>query len=66
MDTNQKRPDVMDTLTDSQLSELELRVDDKNQEEFRTIAANYGWDEATVRDVWNWLAVSKGYEGFEE
>lgn len=61
-----KRPDVLDSISDAELSELELRADEKNKAEFRTIAESYGWDGKTIDEVYEWLGQAKGYEGFEE
>lgn len=64
-DKNMNRPDVMDSLSETQLSELENQFDENDRNEFNTIAQSFGWDEQTCDQVWNWLAQGKRLEGFE-
>lgn len=64
-DKNTKRPDVMDRLSETQLSELENQFDENDRDEFNTIAKSFDWDKQTCDQVWNWLAQGKRNEGFE-
>lgn len=64
-DKNMNRPDVMDSLSETQLSELENQFDENDRNEFNTIAQSFGWDEQTCDQVWNWLTQGKRLEGFE-
>lgn len=59
------RPDIMDSLTESQLKELELRFDDDDRSEFNSLAATYDWPQDVIDNVWNWLASGRRREGFE-
>ena len=63
--TNLSRPDVMDKLSETQLSELENQFDENDRNEYNTIAKSFGWDEKTCDQVWDWLAQGKRTEGFE-
>ncbi|HWV24719.1 MAG TPA: hypothetical protein VNZ58_11065 [Thermomicrobiales bacterium] len=64
-DENMTRPDVMDTLSETQLSELENQFDENDRNEFNVVADSFGWDEETCNRVWDWLAQGKRNEGFE-
>ena len=52
---NQNRPAVMDTLTETQLQELEFQFDESDRDEFDQIASNYDWPEDVVQSVWDWF-----------
>ena len=56
-----KRPDVMDDLSDTQMKELEFQASEYDKEEFIEIAGTYGWDQDTVKAVWNWFEVQNNY-----
>lgn len=64
-DKNATRPDVMDSLSESQLSELENQFDQNDRNQFNTIAQSFGWDEQTCNQVWEWLDQGERTEGFE-
>jgi hypothetical protein len=67
--TDQQRPSrpvIMESLTASQLEELELQVDEDDREEFTTIATSYGWDKGLADQVWDWLATGERRQGLEE
>lgn len=53
------RPDVMDSITESELKELELRFDDGDQKEFISLAETYGWSQDTAHQVWNFFVGGK-------
>lgn len=55
------RPAVMDTLTETQLKELEFQAEEYDREDFFRVAANYGWDDATTHEVWKWFEVMPRY-----
>lgn len=59
------RPDVMDSLTETQLSELENQFDENDRDQFNTIADSYGWDTSTCDNVWDWLSAGRRNEGFQ-
>lgn len=56
-----QRPAVMDTLTETQLNELEFQAAEYDREDFFRIASNYGWTEQTTEDVWKWFEVMHTY-----
>lgn len=56
-----QRPAVMDELSDTQMKELEFQASEYDEEQFKEIAATYGWDEATVTAVWKWFEVQPKY-----
>jgi|GEM_PF-2597849 len=62
---NTTRPTVLDTITESQLSELENQYDENDRDQFNTIVESFGWDTDTGQDVWDWLSVGERLEGFE-
>lgn len=66
-DTNDPitRPDVVESLSESQLKELELRFDDGDRSEFNSLAATYDWSQDVIDAVWNWLASGQRHDGFE-
>lgn len=51
----QDRPEVMDSLTESQLRELEFQFDEGDRDEFDTVATSYGWPADIAQQVWTWL-----------
>lgn len=55
------RPQVMDTLSETQLKELEFQAEEYDAEQFLRIGATYGWNEETTRDVWKWFEVLHKY-----
>lgn len=59
--SNPQRPAVMEDLSESQLQELEFQANEYDKEQFFEIAATYGWDEATVSEVWAWFEVQPDY-----
>lgn len=61
---NINRPDVMESLSATQLSELENQVNENDHDEFNTIAKSYGWEAATCDKVWDWLSAGERTEGF--
>lgn len=56
-----QRPTVMDSLTETQLKELEFQASEYDEEEFLRIGANYGWDTETARQVWHWFEILHQY-----
>jgi hypothetical protein len=42
----------MDTITESELEELEVRFNDGNRDEFITIAETFGWSRDVADQVW--------------
>lgn len=62
---NTTRPDVMEALSETQLSELENQYDENDRDEFNTIAESFGWDADTCQTVWDWLSAGQRTEGFE-
>jgi succinate dehydrogenase flavin-adding protein (antitoxin of CptAB toxin-antitoxin module) len=62
---NTNRPDVMDSLTETQLSELENQFDENDRDQFNTLAGSYGWDTETCQRVWDWLSSGRRREGFQ-
>lgn len=63
MTTTEKlqRPIVMDTLTETQLKELEFQASEHDKEDFFRIGANYGWHRETTGHVWQWFQVLHKY-----
>ena len=59
------RPDVLDEISETQLSELENQYDENDRDEFNVIADSFGWDSDTSQAVWGWLGTGKRNEGFE-
>lgn len=59
--TELHRPAVMDTLTETQLKELEFQASEYDREDFYRVAANYGWTEETTADAWRWFEVLHTY-----
>lgn len=64
-DQNMTRPEVLERISETQLSEIENQFDENDRGEFNTIAQSYDWDEQTCDQVWNWLAQGRRHEGFE-
>jgi hypothetical protein len=62
---NTNRPDLMDSLTETQLSELENQFDENDRDQFNTLAGSYGWDMETCQRVWDWLSSGRRHEGFQ-
>ena len=58
------RPDVMESLSETQLSELENQTNENDRDQFNTIAESYGWDSDTCNTVWEWLSSGDQTEGF--
>ncbi len=56
-DQKMARPAVMESITESELQELEVRVADGHKAEFEEMGRLYGWDDDTVKEVWKWLSV---------
>ena len=59
--TTLQRPAVLDTLSDTQMKELEFQAEEYDREEFFRLAATYGWDEGMVDEVWRWFEVQNLY-----
>ena len=49
------RPPVMDTLSETQLQELERNYDDGDQEGWMILARSYGWPDEQCKAVWDWF-----------
>lgn len=56
-----ERPTVLDTMTETQLKELEFQAEEYDEKEFLEIGATYGWDADTVQSVWDWFEVQNNY-----
>lgn len=56
-----QRPLVMESLTETQLRELEFQAAEYDKEDFFRIGTNYGWDDATTQAVWQWFEVQHRY-----
>lgn len=56
-----RRPLVMESLTETQLRELEFQAAEYDREDFFRIGANYGWDDTTTQAVWKWFEVQHTY-----
>ena len=56
-----QRPAVMEHLSETQMQQLEFQAEEYDEEQFKDIASNYGWDKATVDDVWAWFEVQNNY-----
>lgn len=56
-----ERPAVMDDLSETQMQQLEFQAEEYDEEQFKDIAATYGWDKDTVDDVWAWFEVRNNY-----
>lgn len=49
------RPTVMESITESQLQELELQYDDNDRDQFNALADDYGWTLDDADQVWNFM-----------
>lgn len=49
------RPTVMESITESQLQELQLQFDENDREEFAEIANTFGWSNDDADQVWNFF-----------
>ena len=59
------RPQVMESLSETQLSELENQYDQNDRDEFDIVAGSFGWDMDTCQSVWDWFSTGERNEGFE-
>lgn len=60
-DQEMTRPVVMESIMESELQELELRVSDGNKAEFEELARGYGWDDNSVSEAWRWFEIQAGH-----
>lgn len=56
-----ERPAVLDTISESQMQELDFQADEYDEPQFLDIARSYGWDEETAQAVWKWFEVQHKY-----
>lgn len=59
-DQEMVRPTVMETITESELQQLEVRVADGHKAEFEELARGYGWDDHSVLEAWKWFEIQAG------
>lgn len=50
-----ERPEVMESITESQLQELQLQFDDNDRDQFNGLATGYGWSMDDADQVWNFF-----------
>ena len=55
------RPEVLDSVSETQLAELEQQASEYDEQQFFALADSYGWDEDTVRRVWLWFDAKQNY-----
>jgi len=49
------RPEVMTSITESQLEELRFQFDENDRDEFNRLAGTYGWPMDDADQVWNFF-----------
>lgn len=55
MSGGMERPSIMNTMSSTQMDELDRHARDKNEQGFRSQAQSYGWDQSTVDQVWRYM-----------
>lgn len=59
--TTPQRPEILDTLTEAQMKELEFQAEEYDREQFLRLGISYGWDPDTTERVWAWFEVLPEY-----
>jgi hypothetical protein len=49
------RPIMLDSLTATQMSELEQQISEGDRKGFDTRAEAYGWKPEQAQEIWSWL-----------
>ncbi len=52
---NPLRPIVLDSLSTTQMSELEQQIAERDRKGFDTRAKAYGWNPEQAQEIWSWL-----------
>jgi hypothetical protein len=58
------RPEVLSTISDTQLQELDRNFDEGDHEGWMILAQSYGWSDQQCQAVWDWFGQKpQGGEG---
>ena len=52
---NLTRPAVLDTVTETQMQELENQFDEQDRQGWQRLTESYGWSQEESEAVWNWF-----------
>jgi hypothetical protein len=52
---SEARPERLETITTTQFDELERQFNEGDQSAWNELAKSYGWDEAEIKEVWDWF-----------
>jgi hypothetical protein len=52
---NLTRPAVLDTVTETQMRELENQFDEQDRQGWQRLTESYGWSQEESEAVWNWF-----------
>jgi len=50
-----QRPALLDTLTTTQMSELEEQISENDRKGFDTRAEAWGWSKQQTDEIWSWM-----------
>jgi hypothetical protein len=50
------RPAVLDTITTTQMDELERQFDEANRQGWQRLVESYGWTPEVGQEVWAWFS----------
>ncbi len=55
MGNTQRRPEMLDNISSTQMDEIQRQARDNDEQGYRRLAQNYGWDDQTINHVWQHL-----------
>jgi hypothetical protein len=53
--SEETRPAVLDTITTTQMDELERQFDEGNSQGWQRLVESYGWTSDVGQEVWTWF-----------
>ncbi len=53
---NQSRPSVLDTMSETQMDELERQYSEGDHQAWDTLTNSYGWTKDQGNKVWQWFS----------
>ncbi len=61
-DQNAGRPPVMETLSETQVQDLEENYEEQDRHGWDELAESYGWSKDENQAVWDWFGQRPGHE----
>jgi hypothetical protein len=55
--SNLIRPAVLDSVTETQMQELERQFEEQDRQGWQRLTGSYGWSQEESEAVWNWFNV---------